>query len=435
MNTVSCPRCNLVTWTTAISCKRCDFVFEKVEQTSPIAETSSAALNNESHSIKQQSFDAFVESVQPVAVPPRQQNWQNHYSGNQNYQGYQPVNPRKKIGLAVTSMILGIIGFPPFSAILGAFIIGILGALLGTIGFIIGGALTLALIASGLISGIVALRRVNNRGNEYSGKGFAIAGITCSSVSLLILPMVAVIAIPNLTAAKRAANEGSAISSMQKLAGAEEKYMTSMAGRCGDPQTLFATKLIDADLVKGEKNGYRFMIINLPAGGCEIHALPVSSSEGTRSFYYTTEDKLIRAAKKDGKMAGKNDRLLGSDDDFSDKKAETKNIKPNEAGAISTLRTLHGAQVTYMATAGQGKCADLQTLANQGLIKQALANGEDHGYRFILNKLPANNWEIIATPLSTSEGMRSLYVGPEGVIRGAMKNGLAADKSDPPLNL
>ena len=399
----------------------------------PIAETSSSDLSAENHSAEQQSFDTFVE---PVAVSPRHQNWQNQYSGYQNYQNYQPINPKKKIGLAIASMILGIIGFPPISVVLGIFVSAILGAILGTTGFIIGGALTLAVIPSGLISGIVALRRVNNRANEYGGKGFAIAGIACSSVGLLILPMVAVIAIPNLTAAKRAANEGSAISTIQKLADAEEKYMTSMVGRCGDAQTLFATKLIDADSVKSEKNGYRFMIVNLPAGGCEIHAVPLSSSQGTRSFYYTTEDKLIRSAKKDGKLASKSDKLLGEDEtNFSDKKVETKNVKPNENGAISTLKTLQNAQVTYIATAGQGKCGDLQTLANQGLIKQSLADGEDQGYRFVLNKLTSSNWEIIATPLSDSYGTRSFYISQEGVIRGAMKNGMAADKGDPQINL
>lgn len=443
MNTVSCPRCNLVTLTTAISCKRCDFVFETVEQTTQIRETSEETPYSETHFTdrEQQIFSPFVEAVQPfAALPPpssQQQNWrQNRQNQYSNYQDCQFAGKKKKIGLAAVSMILGIVGFPPLSVFLGIFVSATLGSILGIAGYIIGAALTLAIIPSGLISGVVALRRVNNRANEYGGKGFAVAGIACSSAGLLILPMVAVIAIPNLTAANRAANEASAISTIQKLAGAEEKYMTSMAGRCGDAQTLFATRLINADLVKGEINGYRFMIINLPAGGCEIHAAPLSASQGTRSFYYATEDKLIRAAKKDGKLAGKTDAPLGSDnDDFSDKKAETKSVKPDESSAIATLRTLQSAQLTYIATAGQGKCGDLQTLANQGLIKQSLADGEDYGYRFILNKLPANNWEITATPISGFSGARSFYINQEGVIRGAVKNGLAAGKGDPPLNL
>jgi Tfp pilus assembly protein PilE len=454
MKTVSCPRCNLVTWTTAVSCKRCDFVFVKGKELSaqdspsqtvaqmPSAKTHFRELSpQQAHQPQQQFVTDIAEPVQSISAPQYQQDWsQQNYSEQQtryrNYQNYRPANLKKKIGLAVTSMILGIIGFPPLSVFLGVLFSVILGAVLGTTGFVVGAALTLAVIPSGLITGIVALRRANNRSREYGGKGFAIAGIACSSVGLLILPMVAVIAVPNLTASRRAANESSAVSTMQKLAEAEEKYMNSMSGRCGDAQTLFASRLIDAESAKGEKNGYRFMIINLPRGGCEIHGVPLSSSHGSRSFYYTTEDKLIRAAKKDGKLAGKDDRLLGSDeDDLVDKKNDTKNSKPDENAAVSALRTLHGAQMTYMTTAGNGKTGDLQTLANQGLIKQSLADGEEQGYRFVFNKLPSNNWEVTATPLSDSSNARSFYINQEGVIRGAMKNGLAAGKGDPALEL
>lgn len=443
MNTVSCPRCNLVTLTTAISCKRCDLVFETIGQARQTPETIAQLSSEADFTERQNSILAFSEAVQSVAAsssPERKnrhrQNQQNQSSEDCDYRNFQFSGKNKKIGLAIASTILGIVGFSPLSVFLGVFISSLLGAIFGTIGFIIGGTLTLAVIPSGLILGVVALRRANKYRREYGGKGFAVAGIACSAVGLLVLPLVAVIAIPNLMAARHAANESSAVSEMRKLAGAEEKYMTSMAGRCGDASSLFAARLIDADSAKGEKNGYRFMIVNLPAGGCEIHAVPLSATQGGRSFYYATEDKLIRWAKKDGKLANKNDKLLGSDEtEFSENKENAVIIKPNESAAMSALRTLHGAEITYMATAGQGKCGDLQSLANQGLIKQSLADGEDQGYRFIFNKMPSDNWEIIAVPLSVSTGARSFYISQDGVLRGASKNGLAAGKSDPPVDL
>jgi len=37
----------------------------------------------------------------------------------------------------------------------------------------------------------------------------------------------------------------------------------------------------------------------------EIHALPLTALTGTRSFYFSTEDGIIRAANKNGKYADK----------------------------------------------------------------------------------------------------------------------------------
>lgn len=164
----------------------------------------------------------------------------------------------------------------------------------------------------GLILGIVALRKSNRNPSEYGGKGFAIAGIILNLLGILFLPIVAAIAIPNLLAARRAANESSAIATLRTITTAEEKYMSSMVGRCGDLQSLIAGKLLDVSLADNEKNGYRFMVVSFPAGGCEIHATPVSASTGSRSFYYSTEEGLIRAANKNGLPADASDSPLES---------------------------------------------------------------------------------------------------------------------------
>jgi hypothetical protein len=284
-----------------------------------------------------------------------------------------------------------------------------------------------------LILGIVAMVKANRRPNEYGGKGLAIAGIVLNGLGLLFLPVVVAIAVPNLLAARRMANEAAAISTVRTISAAEQKYMTSAFGKCGDIQTLIAGKLInDLTLAKNEKNGYRFAVVDLRAGGCEIHATPLTASHGTRSFFYSTEDNLLRAADKKGAAADKKDLPLGSDLRGEQEESSIFAQPPSESGAISTLRTLSGAQATYAATVGAGSCGSLKDLANAQLIKTDLADGEASGYRFAVKKISQFGCEMTATPISDTAA-RSFYVGNEGVIRGKAKNGLPADKNDPPL--
>jgi type II secretory pathway pseudopilin PulG len=208
-------------------------------------------------------------------------------------------------------MISGIIGMPPFSTFGGAFIGAILGLVFGAAGFVVGLLLVFASIPAGLIAGIVSLRRANRLPNEYGGRGFALAGIICSSIALLILPVIAAIAVPNLLASRRAANEGAAILTVRKLATAEQVFMKDLgSGHCGDLNIMVGVGLIDKTLEKCEKSGYRFQISNYPDRGCEIHAMPLSSSTGERSFLFSTKDGHMRAAARNGKPADKDDPAL-----------------------------------------------------------------------------------------------------------------------------
>ena len=431
MSTIRCPECKMVNWATALNCKRCARLFQTAEtivaaqttvaaqatvsvQPQPVAETFVQPSPDYSQNYNQSAF-------QPEISWGNQQNKQNYnqqynqpYNQNYGQNYYQPQLPaaNQKIGLAVTAMIFGILAI--------ATTIFLIGVLLAPIG---------------LILGIVALVKANKKPQQYGGKGFAIAGIATSGLVALFIPIIVAIAIPNLMAAKRAANEGSTISAIRTLADAETTYRTTFGkGTCADLQTLQKNNLIDASVAKGEKNGYRFMIINYPLGGCEITATPNSTSDGDRSFYYSTDDELIRAARKNGKPADKSDKLLGdkSEDSFT---ALPQGVKPNEGAAISTLRTLQGAQLTYVATAGAGECcADFPTLASQGLIKPDLADGEDMGYRFMYKKAgQRDSFEITATPVSAASGSRSFFISPLDGLRGSAKNGLPADKKDPPV--
>lgn len=430
MSSIKCPQCNLTNFATALTCKRCGLFFQAspfaadgVAMQNPAA--AAAAQNSYGNSGGEQQNGAPVSGFQPTGdfasaphpsfepqpfqtLPQQNYQYRQQQQKQQSPPHYQNFHSTKqKSGLAIASMVLGL---------LGCFLTA----------------------PVGLILGIVAVVKANRYPREYGGKGFAVAGIALNGLGLLALPIVLAIAIPNLLAARRAANEASAIAVVRNLAAAEESYMSSMSGKCGDVQSLIATRLIDVSLAGNEKNGYRFLIVNFPAGGCEIHATPVTASHGTRSFYYSTDDGEIRAADKKGLTASADDPPLASagDDFFGAEKFSPVNSKglttPNENAALAHLRTLSSAQATYAATIGQGNCGDLAALAREKFIRPDLADGEENGYRFTIKKLSPYGCDINATPTATA--YRSFYVGNDGQVRGRMKNGLPADKNDPPLN-
>jgi type IV pilus assembly protein PilA len=81
-------------------------------------------------------------------------------------------------------------------------------------------------------------------------------------IVVAIIGIIAAIAIPNLLASKRAANEGSAVASIRTLTSAEATYQaTTGAGSYGDLAAMLAAGLIDkalADSGTTAKSGYKF---------------------------------------------------------------------------------------------------------------------------------------------------------------------------------
>ena len=95
-------------------------------------------------------------------------------------------------------------------------------------------------------------------------------------IVVVVIGVVAAIAIPNLMASRRSANEGSAISDLRLFHGAQITYATSMgqgnfAGDTtlnGDALTELGTAgIIDRLFATGVKNGYRFTGIKVDASG------------------------------------------------------------------------------------------------------------------------------------------------------------------------
>jgi len=262
MKSTKCVECGFVGWSDE-NCKACG-----------------APLGQRSHDLP---------SPEPV--------YSSHYDDSE----YQEQGPKK--GMAIAALVLGIIGF---------FTIGIIG-----IGAIIG-----------TILACVAMSRAKREPWRYGGRSLAVAGLVLNILSLVsFVPMgiVAAIAIPNLLASYRAANEGSAQSSLRTLHSAEATYQATRGqGKYGTLSELAAEGLIDSRLASGTKNGYVFTVelttsdLNYP--GFEVVGVPMTyGSTGIRSFYID-ETGVIRGGDNSGGPSTKMDPPLSNDSDFYDRR-------------------------------------------------------------------------------------------------------------------
>ena len=264
MNSIKCPH-NLTNWATDENCKKCK------RRLHSVTATEQPLLSNVAYSA------AATGGQQPYGAPVY-------------YPAYpQPVNTNSS--MAITSMVMGIISIPAMAMLIGILI-----------------------APAAFVLGVVSLVKANKRPMEFGGKGFSIAGIATSAFALFIfVPVVAAIAIPNLLAARRSANEGAAISAVKKIYAAEITYRaTNAAGSCVDFHALDLSGLIPRSLANAESNGYKFRITPTDAYNCEIHAVPTSPSTGSRSFMMDTAHGVVHAADKKGGAADATDPILGN---------------------------------------------------------------------------------------------------------------------------
>ena len=203
-------------------------------------------------------------------------------------------------GMAVTALILGILSFFTF-------------------GLLVVGAIV------GIVLAVNAMGRVRREPWRYGGRSLAIAGLVLNIVALTTaVPMggiVAAIAIPNLLASRRAANEASAIHSLRTIASAEAVYQSTAGnGKYGTLEQLVASNLIDRNLGAGVKNGYNFEVTlnNESPEGFEVTGVPTTyRSSGLRSFY-VDETLVIRGGDNSGGPSTKMDDPLQIEPTFGD---------------------------------------------------------------------------------------------------------------------
>lgn len=259
MNSIKCFSCGFVGWADQETCKKCG-----------------ASL-----------------PAQLPQTPLEQSPYPDHQP---SYQQWRPQNLKQ--GLAITSMVLGILNF---------FTLGLLGL----------GAIT------GVVLGAVALSKAKRRPDLYGGQGFAIAGLTTSLVWLaLVLPLTAAIAIPNLLASRRAANEGAAIASLRTISAAEESYY-SKRHAYGTLEELSAEQLIEPNLATGARSGYNFSVrvsgssVTNSVPNFEVSAAPINYGTTGRRSFLIDETGVIRAADIQGRQASRSVRPLQDRRSFS----------------------------------------------------------------------------------------------------------------------
>ena len=202
---------------------------------------------------------------------------------------------------------------------------------------------------------------------------------------------------------------------------------------------LNQSQFIDDALASGYKFGYFFTVSTIVASPTNPPEFRITATPrkypvyGRLSLYIETEG-FFHGADKQGQAATNDDPIIPDDT------CPGGLIGCNEVVAIQGLRTLAGAEYTYAATHGNGTYGSLAQLGAVGLITPSLTTGQLLGYSLTVTTTLGTpttppTFRISAVPQTYgTTGIRSFFVGTDGVIRGADHHGAPADENDPPIS-
>jgi prepilin-type N-terminal cleavage/methylation domain-containing protein len=121
-----------------------------------------------------------------------------------------------------------------------------------------------------------------------SQKGFSLVELL---VVVAVIGIISAVAIPNLMASRRAANEANAISAMRTISTAEVNYwFTFGGGSYGSLEQLASERIIDLKLANATdaataRSGYIYGVHLINGGASYIAgSAPITASTGSRNF-------------------------------------------------------------------------------------------------------------------------------------------------------
>ena len=186
-----------------------------------------------------------------------------------SYSTPQPQRQTRK-GLAITSLVIGIISVP-------------------TLGLLVVGAM------AGIALGAIALNRIKKEPMIYGGKGMAIAGIITSVVSLLLIAVfgiLAAIVAPKLSGSLKLGRETATLNSLRTIHNNEMQFR-ELNLRFATLEDLAESSLLDRTYVGGSAiSGYVYSSSDVSEDTYCVRAIRTSGAVAHRDFI-VCEDGII----------------------------------------------------------------------------------------------------------------------------------------------